>query len=176
MLMLNKFLIPAALVATVIIAGIFAFMPVEKASTVHGTLATSTSITDANTNTNKSATGADRFLFFEKNYTVFDSDSVSGKTIVRLDEGTTNGILVIGATPNNETVPGTGVLECGATTGEDGTIIAGNATATADSQTTIVNGTFSITTGTDILFGPDGASTTLGGVCSVFIQFDVTDG
>ena len=42
--MLNKFLIPATLLATVVIAGIFAFMPVEKASTVHSTLATTSSI------------------------------------------------------------------------------------------------------------------------------------
>jgi len=172
--MLNKFLIPAALVATVVIAGIFAFIPVEKASTVHGTLATATSLTNANTNTNKSATGADKFLFFEKNYTIFDSDSVSGKTIVRLDSGTTNGIIVIGATANAQTDPTAASIECGATTGEDGTIIAGN--ATSGSATSIVNGTFSITSGTDILFGPDGASTTIGGVCTLFIQFDVTDG
>jgi len=35
---MNKFLIPAILVATVMVAGIFAFMPIEKASTVHGTI------------------------------------------------------------------------------------------------------------------------------------------
>ena len=32
---MNKLAIPSILAATVLIAGIFAFMPVEKASTVH---------------------------------------------------------------------------------------------------------------------------------------------
>jgi len=36
---MNKLTIPAILVATVMVAGIFAFMPVEQASTVHTTLA-----------------------------------------------------------------------------------------------------------------------------------------
>ena len=39
---MNKLTIPAILVATVMVAGIFAFMPVEKASTVHTTITAST--------------------------------------------------------------------------------------------------------------------------------------
>ena len=39
---MNKFTIPAILVVTVLVAGIFAFMPVEKASTVHTTLQSAT--------------------------------------------------------------------------------------------------------------------------------------
>jgi len=35
---MNKLTIPAILVATVMVAGIFAFMPVEQASTVHDTI------------------------------------------------------------------------------------------------------------------------------------------
>ena len=35
---MNKFTIPAILVVTVLVAGIFAFMPVEKATTVHTTI------------------------------------------------------------------------------------------------------------------------------------------
>ena len=35
---MNKLTIPSILAATVLIAGIFAFMPVEKASTVHVTI------------------------------------------------------------------------------------------------------------------------------------------
>ena len=42
----NKFTIPAILVVTVFVAGIFAFMPVEKASTVHTTLGTTTQSTN----------------------------------------------------------------------------------------------------------------------------------
>jgi len=36
--LLNKLVIPAILVATVMVAGIFAFSPVQSASTVHGTI------------------------------------------------------------------------------------------------------------------------------------------
>ena len=43
---MNKFTIPAILVVTVLVAGIFAFMPVEKASTVHTTLGSSTQSTN----------------------------------------------------------------------------------------------------------------------------------
>ena len=47
---MNKLIILSALAATVLIAGIFAFMPVEKASTVHATIL-------ANTFTTKILTG-----------------------------------------------------------------------------------------------------------------------
>ena len=43
---MNKFTIPAILVVTVLVAGVFAFMPVEKASTVHTTLGSATQSTD----------------------------------------------------------------------------------------------------------------------------------
>jgi len=39
---MNKITIPAILVATVMVAGAFAFMPVEQASTVHTTILAST--------------------------------------------------------------------------------------------------------------------------------------
>jgi len=32
----NKLVIPTILIATVLIAGIFSFMPIDKATTVHG--------------------------------------------------------------------------------------------------------------------------------------------
>ena len=38
--LVNKILIPSILVVTIIVAGIFAFMPVEKATTVHTTITT----------------------------------------------------------------------------------------------------------------------------------------
>ena len=41
---MNKFLIPTILTATVLIAGIFALMPIEKATTVHGTIGASSMI------------------------------------------------------------------------------------------------------------------------------------
>ena len=42
---MNKLLIPTILVATIMIAGVFAFNPVEKASTVHTTIGTSSMLT-----------------------------------------------------------------------------------------------------------------------------------
>ena len=41
---MNKIVIPAILIVTVFIAGIFAFMPIDKATTVHTTLATTASV------------------------------------------------------------------------------------------------------------------------------------
>ena len=42
---MNKIVIPVILAVTISIAGIFAFMPIDKASTVHTTLASSTDVT-----------------------------------------------------------------------------------------------------------------------------------
>ena len=44
---MNKLLIPALLVATVMVAGAFAFMPVQQASTVHTTIGILQSITQS---------------------------------------------------------------------------------------------------------------------------------
>ena len=41
---MNKLLIPTILVATVMIAGVFAFMPIEKASTVHAGIGTTANV------------------------------------------------------------------------------------------------------------------------------------
>jgi len=45
---MNKLTIPAILVATVMVAGIFAFMPIEKASTVHTTIQNTIGTTTGN--------------------------------------------------------------------------------------------------------------------------------
>ena len=47
---MNKLTIPVILVATVMIAGAFAFMPVEQASTVHTTLGTAANLAILDTN------------------------------------------------------------------------------------------------------------------------------
>jgi len=46
---MNKLLIPAILAATVVIAGIFAFAPIDKASTVHTTITAQLVTTATNT-------------------------------------------------------------------------------------------------------------------------------
>lgn len=129
MLMLNKFLIPAALVATVIIAGIFAFMPVEKASTVHGTLATTASQTTntntINTNVDAEADGLNRAISFYYNMTHQSSRGGNNMTIILGEAGETfTGYATLTAIPNNATRGNDqiNVMNCGLqTTGEDGT-------------------------------------------------------
>jgi len=125
--MLNKFLIPAALVATVIIAGIFAFMPVEKASTVHGTLATSTSITSLGTDVTSEVDNQNRAITFYVNMTHMPSTKFKNATIILDEPGKTfTGYATLTAIPNNATcnsgncVPKQ--MNCGLqTTGSDGT-------------------------------------------------------
>jgi len=123
LLMLNKILIPIALLATVVIAGTFAFMPVEKASTVHSTLATSSSITSLS----DTVTSNNRAIDFYFNMTHAYQTSLNGGkniTIVRSEPGKTfTGYATLTAIPNNATT-GNRVLQsmnCGLqTTGEDG--------------------------------------------------------
>ena len=52
--LMNKILMPALLVATIMVAGMFAFAPVEQASTVH-----TTGITQGTTTVSSSTTGAE---------------------------------------------------------------------------------------------------------------------
>ena len=58
---MNKLTIPAILAATVLVAGIFAFMPVQQASTVHTTLGTAANVAiiDANVDLILVDTGTD---------------------------------------------------------------------------------------------------------------------
>ena len=62
--MLNKFTIPAILVVTILVAGIFAFIPVEKVSTVHTTLQTTASSTAQTTTLQANIDKQDRLLFY----------------------------------------------------------------------------------------------------------------
>lgn len=133
--MLNKILIPAALLATVIIAGIFAFMPVEKASTVHSTLATSSSITTLSDSVTSEADNQNRAITFYVNLTHGTSRPGGNNVSIVLSEPgkTFTGYAILTAIPNSNS---TGVaqgqgnnlgstsakMNCGLqTTGEDGT-------------------------------------------------------
>lgn len=168
--MLNKFIIPAALVATVVIAGIFAFMPVEKASTVHGSLTTTI---DSEVN------AQNRYLFFEKNYTVYEIRSMPSLTMMVIDASETVTVYtVVTATRNSAQTTG-GLLECGAYSGSVN-LTTTNAThgsaTTAAAGTTVRNATNTISNGGDIMFGPDSASSTIGGVCTLMIEIDTNNG
>ena len=99
-------MIPAILVAVVMIAGVFAFMPVEKASTVHGTLATSSGQTTQNTNIAAEADGQDRAISFSFNLThSIQGDGPINATIIRGTAGETlTGYATLTAIPNNVTL------------------------------------------------------------------------
>ena len=123
-MLLNKILIPAALLATVVIAGIFAFMPVEKASTVHGNLATSTSITTLSDSVVSEADNQNRALDF-----YFNMTHPGGKnkgyniTLVRGEPGKIfTGYATLTAIPNNATANHVNLpMNCGfQTTGQNG--------------------------------------------------------
>ena len=173
MRILNKILIPATLVAVAVVAGIFAFMPIEKASTVHSSL---TSTIDSEIN------AQDRFVYFSKNFTTFDQDSTPGTTILKIDSGETVTVYaVVTATRNSAFAAGGngGILECGVVSGSND--ITTNAThgtaATSNGGTSVRNGSLTITNGADIMFGSSGgAASTIGGICALMLQIDSGNG
>ena len=178
--MLNKFLIPAALVATVVIAGIFAFMPVEKASTVHGSLATSAMQTTINTNVDDEADGQDRAISFYYNmsHLTQDASATNGLranvTIILGQTGVTyTGYASLTAISNNAT-SGQGAtiklhkINCGfETTGQDGTRdrLAGNATAGLSNFTRFPSSLLTSGEGISVILA-NGSMTNHGGVCA----------
>ena len=127
--MLNKIIIPAALVATIVIAGIFAFMPVEKASTVHGSL----------TNT---VTGLDRAYYFKFNQSYASAAISTGLTLLPAQAGVTySGNYVITATANNRTATGLNgdfsAFKCGLVDGTSA--LTTNATGGSPQSGTLAN-------------------------------------
>ena len=93
---MNKLTIPAILVATVMIAGAFAFMPVQQASTVHTTIGLLQTFTATATNM-----AQDDVVAFDCNDEVIvysiqiDSTDVSDADIVdlQIDDGVTTSVL-----------------------------------------------------------------------------------
>ena len=83
-------LIPAVLSAIVVIAGIFAFMPIEKVTTVHGTLPTSTTLTTE-------TQGIDQFAVYRINFTNNYKQLV---TLIPASSGTITGHATISAIAN----------------------------------------------------------------------------
>ena len=178
--MLNKFLIPAALVATVVIAGIFAFMPVEKASTVHGTLATSTGQTTTDTNVDAEADGQDRAITFYYNMSHLTPDAsaanglrANATIVLGQTDVTYTGYGTLTAIPNNSTShSGSGTsphkINCGfETTGQDGTRdrLAGNATAGLTNFTRFSSSLLTSGDGISVILA-NGTGANHGGVCA----------
>ncbi|MBI2006352.1 MAG: hypothetical protein HYS75_03660 [Nitrosopumilales archaeon] len=105
-------LIPVVLSAIVVIAGIFAFMPIEKVTTVHGTLPTSTTLTTE-------TQGIDQFAQFRVNFTNNYKQKI---TLIPASSGTITGFATLTAEPNqvvNRTVapiPVEQQFQCGLST------------------------------------------------------------
>ena len=187
MLMLNKFLIPAALVAIVVIAGIFAFMPVEKASTVHGTLATATGQTTTDTNVDAELDALDRVVTAEINSTAVVLTKGLTYVIIPAKAGKTlTGSAVLTSTGNNALAGG--AHECGlVTTAVGGVVATGSLTgntggthpflnATRGNSTAGVLSTAILGASEGIGVQVEGTGQTLGGTCRVTIFLDSNSG
>ena len=93
---MNKILIPTILVATVIVAAIFAFMPVEKAVSVHTTLQSSSSADTQTTTLQGSIDKQDRILSFHFMTGTKNLNSTTGANILPFkDEAWTGNVTVI---------------------------------------------------------------------------------
>ena len=110
---MNKIAIPSLLIVTIMIAGAFAFIPVQEASTVHTTIATNISQQDRIVTFNFAAGGAGlvtgdnaNVLPFKLNgymagdATVIVSDGVGACSVFEVSDGTTgaDGTEAAGAT------------------------------------------------------------------------------
>lgn len=156
---MNKLVIPAILVSITLVAGVFAFMPVEKASTVHTTIATNVD-------------DQDRTLFYLINGT---RSTVTGFDLIPASPGKDlAGTIIVTATPEGAS---TGLLNCGVSSTDGGTSLAANATAgtpgTAAFTTAGAGTPAGFVTGEGIELSI--SSITEGGECAVTIFLDSGD-
>ena len=173
--MLNKILIPAALIATVIIAGTFAFMPVEKASTVHGTLATSSSQTTTDNNVDNELDALDRAIHFSMN---MSRSAYNGATTIIPGESgkAITGYYILTANPNNSTQKGltnptATTFECGLVDNAGNDLSATNATKGVPA-----NGTLTVVAGRSIAIQYTFSDSNVGGICAGTIFIDKNAG
>jgi len=161
---LNKVLVPALLGIVVLIAGIFAFVPIEKSATVHGLLATVTTNTNNDALIATEADGQDRYAFWQINTTA------SGfHILIPADSGTITGYAVLTAEPNNHSFNSRELIyQCGLSTTNDEQLginaTQGNTTALALS--TVLDGT------DGIILESVTSTNEIEGVCSVTLIID----
>ena len=125
---MNKILIPSILAVTIIVAGIFAFIPIDEASTVHSTLASSTSLDTQTTTIGANIDKQDRVIsyhFATGTTAIADSDNaailpfksnawVGNATIIVADgTGTCSVKQVIDATGSQDGTESTGATQTG---------------------------------------------------------------
>jgi len=100
---LNKLLIPTILTAIVLIAGVFAFMPIDKASTVHTSIIASQRTLLVDSDSGTGITTGDTIVFdCDKNFTIreiyftlTDFDSNDGERLTLGDQGTTLDAIIV---------------------------------------------------------------------------------
>ena len=80
---MKRYVIPSVLIVTVLLAGVFAFQPIERASTVHTTITS---------NTATEIDAKDQFLAFTINDIVGASDGLD----INLSEDLESGISIVG--------------------------------------------------------------------------------
>lgn len=165
--MLNKFIIPAALLATVVIAGIFALMPVEKASTVHGSLTSTT-------------TGQERLIHVSFNTTLAEAQRADADNVpvIAAESGSTIVVrnFILQATPS-EPGPSGGVTnwECGLTDGTN-SLLTTNASRLSPINGTSISG---LASGEGLYIQVDprtNAPAAVSGACSLYVVVDSVDG
>ena len=172
----QKILLPSALISVIIIAGVFAFYPVEKASTVHGTLASSSGLTSA-------VNAKDMVVPFQINFSYVSAARTGGISVAPAQSGVTySGFYFLSAVPDHVTTSGqdgaTANFECGISD-DDGNDLTGGINATTG---TPKSGTLDadLTSGDAIIVGIDtanfDASTAFGGVCQGVIFLDDNSG
>ena len=150
---MNKLVIPAILVSITLVAGIFAFMPVEKVSTVHTTIASN--IDDQN-----------RAMTFAVNMSASDGQI----ELIPSEAGVTfTGSYVISTLPAS-----TGVLECGLTDGTTGIVSVPNGTETAPGAAAFAAAVLSDNEGISVQVVKEAGKPT--GVCQVTIVLDSAGG
>ena len=93
---MNKLLIPSILAVTIIVAGIFAFMPIDEATTVHTTLQSSTAATTQTTTLQGNIDKQDRIISYTFMTGSKNLNATSGANILPFkDEAWTGNATVI---------------------------------------------------------------------------------
>jgi len=185
-LTLNKFIIPAALVAIITVTGVFAFMSVEKASTVHGTLET-----NINTNTDAELDALDRGITFEINSTGVALTKGFTYVLIPAKAGKTLAGHALLTSIGNQQVAASqavGAHECGLVTTAVGSPLSTGSLTGSTSGThpfgnaTRGNSTFGVLSSSilgaaeGIGVQVEGTGQTIGGVCRVTIFLDSNSG
>ena len=124
---MNKIAIPTLLLGVVMIAGIFAFMPVQEASTVHTTAATAGLLVIGNDSAMNSATTCTSTADFTVDYVI--AGTVNDETItIGGTAYATDAVITFDETANETSLDGTSGT-VGGTAGETVTFTSSAATA-----------------------------------------------